>query len=251
MKTTKTRFFAGAITLALANSISSLHAQSPPPASAINDNPPVTGTPNGGPPHGYYAPLDGRLYLGFDAGVALLQDVTISDNFGDSEKVTFDPGVRLDMMLGYQFTENWAAEIEFGLIANQVKQSYMLGTDYMSVTYLQLPILLNGIYTLPLNKSKSCSVYFGAGVGGVFSQYTNEYGDQTPGDTAFAYQGMAGFRWAINRQWELGLGYKFLGTTESDVGSGVAYDGYTCTPTEFKSDGTMTHSILATLTYRF
>ena len=188
------------------------------------------------------------MYFGFDAGVALQQDVTISDSIGDSEKVTFDPGVRLDWMLGYQFNEHWAAEFEFGLIANRVKHSDMLGTDYFSVTYFQFPVLVNGIYTLPLNRSKSCSVYFGAGLGGVFSQFIDEYGDNTPGESAFAYQGLAGFRWAINPRWEAGLGYKFLGTAEHDVGDGWDSNG---NPTAFKADGSVTHSILATVTYRF
>jgi opacity protein-like surface antigen len=247
MKATNIRRIAGVLTLALIGSSASLHAQSPPP-SANPYIPPDTGTPAFLPAGGYRSPLDGKLYVGFDAGVALQQDVTISDSIGDSEKVTFDPGVRLDWMLGYQFNEHWAAELELGFIANQVKHSYALGTDYYSVTYFQFPLLVNGIFTLPLNRSESCSVYFGAGLGGVFSQYVDEYGDETPSESTFAYQGLAGFRWAINPRWELGLGYKFLGTTGHDIGGGWDSNG---NPTEFKSDGTVTHSILATVTYRF
>lgn len=251
MNAAKTRIVAGTATLAIANLASCLHAQSLSPSYDYAYNPPNNAAPTGASPHAYYQPLASRCYLGFDAGVALQQDITLRDGVGDSEKITFDPGVRLDGMLGYQFTKRWAAEIEFGIIANQVKHSYALGTDYMSVTYMEFPILVNAIYTLPLNKSKSCSLYFGAGAGGVFTQYTDEYGDQTEGDTVFAYQGQAGFRWAINRQWELGVAYKFLATAEQDVGSGVAYNGHEFVATEFKSDGTMTHSILATLTWRF
>lgn len=240
MKTSLNQIFTGAFCLAIAAPALRLHGQPydyqyyPPPAGAR--------------PGGYATPFNGKMYLGFDAGVALQQDITITDTIGDSDKASFDPGARLDMMVGYQFTRNWAAEFEMGLIANDVSHSYVLGTDYDRVTYLQLPMLVNGIYTLPLNKSKSCSVYFGAGVGGVFSKYTNEWGGETPGDSAFAYQGLAGFKWAFRPRWEAGVAYKFLGTTGHDVGPGWDSNG---NPTEFTSDGTMTHSILATLTVKF
>lgn len=248
MKMIKHKTILSAATLAIASSASSVVAQT----SDHQYDSPYRGMPTTPGSSGYYAsPLSDKVYLGFDLGVALPQDITLRDSVGDSEKVSFDPGVRMDLMLGYQINAHWAAELEFGFIANQVKQSYALGTDYMDVTYFQFPLLVNGIYTLPLNRSKSCSVYLGAGVGGVFSQYMNEYNETTPSDSAFAYQGLAGFRWAVNEKWEIGLGYKFLGTTSHDVGSGYSYDGTTYRPTEFTSDGTMTHSILATLTFRF
>lgn len=245
MNPTKIKILASTVTLALAQSAMNLHAQS---YDYRYDSPyPVAPTrPFSGP---YYATtLNDKLYLGFDAGLALQQDITISDSIGDSDEVTFDPGVRLDMMLGYKFTGNWAAEVELGLIANDVSRSYALGTDFMSVTYIQFPVLVNGIYTLPLNKSKSCSAYVGAGVGGIFSKYSNEFGGETPGDSAFAFQGMVGIKYAINQRWDFGIAYKFLGTTGHDIGPG--WDSNS-NPTEYKSDGTMTHSILATLTCKF
>ena len=245
MKTAKTKILAGAAALALAGSASSLPAQ---PYNYYYDMP-NPGAQVGPAPHdAYVSPFNDKLYLGFDGGVALQQDVTLQDSIGDSEKVTFNPGARLDMMLGYKFTEHWAAEVELGFIANGVSRSYALGTDYAGVTYLQLPVLVNGIYTLPLNKSKTCLAYFGAGIGGVFSKYMDDYGDETPGDSAFAYQVQTGVKWAAGRRWEVGVAYKFLGTTGHDVGSGWDSMG---NPTEFTSDGTMTHSILATLTCRF
>ena len=242
MKTIRNRLIAGAFGLAVAAPITPcLQAQ---PADPPYYYPPSSGAPAGG----YYAPFNDKLYLGLDAGAALLQDTTISDSIGDSEKVTFSPGARMDVLVGYEFTKHWAAELELGLIANDVSHSTFLGTDYMGVTYLQLPMLVNGIYTLPLNQSKTCSAYFGAGIGGVFSKYMNEFGEETPGDSAFAYQGQAGIKWAVSRRCEAGVAYKFLGTTGHDVGPGWDSNG---NPTEFKSDGTMTHSILATLTIKF
>jgi opacity protein-like surface antigen len=245
MRATKTKILAGTAALVLAGSASSLQAQ------LYNY---YYGSPNPGaqaspaPHDAYVSPFNDKLYLGFDAGVALQQDVTISDSIGDSEKITFSPGARLDMMLGWQFTKRFAAEFELGFVANKVSHSYALGTDYTDVTYLQLPMLVNGIYTLPLNKSETCLVYFGAGIGGVFSKYMDDYGDETPGDSAFAYQAQAGIKWAVGRRCDLGLAYKFLGSTGHDLGSGWDSNG---DPTAFTSDGTMSHSILATFTVRF
>ena len=83
----------------------------------------------------------------------------------------------------------------------------------------------------------------------VFAFYEDEYYYTTPTASAFGYQGMAGIKFALNNQWDIGVGYKFLGTTGYDVGSGVSYDG--STRTEYKSDGNMTRSILLTFTCRY
>ena len=196
---------------------------------------------------GYKTPLIGKFYFGFDAGAALQQDITLSDSVGDSEKVTFDPGARMDIQLGYAFTTNWAMEMEMGIIANQVKYSYALGTDFTTVNLIELPVLLNVIYSRPLGSH--CSIYAGGGAGGVFIHYEDENYDTTPTASTFGYQGLVGFRYAFSRKWDLGVGYQILGTTGYDVGSGVAYDGYT--PTEYKSNGNLTQSILVTCSCKF
>lgn len=245
MNAIKRKILAGAVTCSLANLPFSIPAQLLSPASRDT---PCSGTPNGAVPGRYYAmPPSGKLYLGFDGGAALQQDITISDSLGDSDNVTFDPGARLDFELGYNFTKHWAAELECGLIVNSVAQSYVLGTDYMGVDLVELPVMVNVIYTQPLGRH--ISGYIGGGVGGVFSHYVDEFGDTTPTDSVFAFQGLAGVKYAINDRWDFGIAYKFLGTTEHDVGPGVAYD--LSTPTEYKSDGTMTQSFLVTLTCKF
>lgn len=245
MKTQQTTFLAGAVTLAVACTVSSLHAQS---YGGYYYYQPTANAQNGpGSNRGYPSPWNDELYLNFDAGIAWQQNITMRDNVGDSETVTFDPGARLDFDLGYNLSKNWATEFEVGLIINPVKSSFILGTDYLNVDFEEVPLLVNVVYTLPLGER--LSAYAGGGLGGVFSYYSNDFGDTTPTDSAFAFQGMAGFRYIFNERWSVSLGYKFLGTTRHDVGPGVAFDGMT--PTEYKSDGTMTHSVLAALTFRF
>ncbi len=244
MKANNSKILAGVAALALLKSASCLPAQ---PALPAYYAPSCSGTPTSTVPGPFYTtPLSGKLYLGFDIGVALQQDITMSDAIGDNETVTFDSGARLDCQLGYNLTRNWAAELEVGLIISPVKHSLILGTDFMDVDYTELPVMLNVIYTRPLGHH--FSAYVGGGVGGVFSQYSDEFGDSTPSDSAFAFQGMAGIKCTLNDRWDRGVTYKFLGTTEHDVGSGFDSNG---NPTEFKSDGTMTHSVLVALTCKF
>ena len=235
MNATKNKILAGVATSALASFVSCLQAG--PSLPACNDAP-YSSTLVGAAP-GRYAttPLGGKVYLGFDAGAVFQQDITITDDVGDSDQVTFGTGARLDCELGYNFTKNWAAELEVGLIISPVRHSVFLGTDFMDVDYSELPVMVNVIFTQPLGQG--FSAYVGGGLGAVFSEYSDEFGDSTPSDTAFGFQGMAGIKYAINERWEIGVAYKFLGTTKHDVAPG------------FDSDGTMTHSVLLALTCKF
>jgi opacity protein-like surface antigen len=239
MKTTKIRLLAAAAALAALNWAPCISAQSPVPAyhDALYYGPPT---------RSFLPPPTGKLYVGFDVGAAFQQDILLYDTIGDSEQVTFGTGVRLDCEMGYNFTTNWATELEIGLIDNPVKKSAILGTDFMNVDLIELPIMVNVIYTRPLGRH--FSAYLGGGVGGAFSDYSNEFGGTTEGDSTFAYQGLAGFKYTISERCDLGLTYKFLGTTQHDVGAGFDSNG---NPTEFKSDGTMTHAVLLVLNCKF
>ena len=245
MNALKSRILPGAIALAMVNWPMALPAQTATSATIDSPNRDMTGSTV--PGHDYAPALGGKVYFGFDAGVAWQQSITLSDSVGDSEQVAFDPGARLDVQLGCNFTTNLAAELELGLIISPVQSSYALGTDYMGVDLVQLPVLVNVIYSQPLGPR--CSVYVGGGAGGIFSHYEDEYGDTTPTASAFAYQGLAGFKYAFNQKWDLGVAYKLLGTTGYDVGSGVAYNGIT--PTEYTSNGNLVQSILFTLSCKF
>lgn len=238
------KILAGAMTFALANSAPHLQAQ---PTWPARYDPPYPGAPIEAMPGRYcLPPPSGKWYLSMDAGAAFQQDVTMSDTTGDTESITFDPGARLDFELGRNWTRNWATELEIGLTINQVKKSAFLGTDFMEVDLVELPIMVNAIYTQPLGRH--FSAYIGGGVGGVFSDYSNEFGGTTESDSTLGFQGLAGVKYEINDRWDFGVTYKFLGTTGHDVGPGFDSNG---NPTEFKSDGTMTHSVLAALTWKF
>jgi opacity protein-like surface antigen len=178
----------------------------------------------------------GNGYFAFEAGTALQQDITIKDSGG--AKASFDPGFRFDMALGVgsRRPNSWGAEFEAGLTYNSMKPNTDLGLE--GLDFYEIPMMLNVIYTLPIHGP--VTAYVGAGIGGVYGIFagsgTSFLGFST--DLTFGYQGIAGVRYSFADKWDIGLAYKFLGTTDHDMGG-------------FKSDGTMTHSFLATLTLKF
>src|SRR5437667_8314230 len=185
-------------------------------------------------------------FIGADAGVSLQQDVDLKEFLGtplSGAKIEFDPGLRFDVLGGYRFTDQLSVILEAGYIFNSVKS--IAGTPLSGsggdINLHQVPILANVSYTFALN----CPIkpFFGGGVGGVFSvaEFSGAASGLPSGDSqnasAFGYQGFAGARYELNDRIELGLVYKFLGTTDAD------FD-------DFKTDGTKTHTIAVSFIYK-
>src|SRR5262249_31706383 len=59
-----------------------------------------------------------RFYVRGDAGVALLQDATIKHTGG--AKLSFNPGGRFDVSVGYPVSEFWNAEFQTGVLYNSI-----------------------------------------------------------------------------------------------------------------------------------
>jgi len=181
--------------------------------------------------------IDKNMYVVMDGGAAFQQNVTLTESQLGSGKVSYNTGPRLDMQIGFNLSTNWAVEFELGLIISPVSDSWNLDSSFNSTALLQAPLLLNLVYKRPLGNG--WSAYLGAGGGAAFNQYENIFGATTPVHAAAAYQGMAGIKYAFNKDWEIGLGYKILGTTDYDVESGV------------RSTGNLCQSVLLTFTGHF
>ena len=102
-----------------------------------------------------------------------------------------------------------------------------------------------------INLKGGWTPYVGAGVGGAATYLTAQnvplfgFGCHTSyssTDFTFAYQATAGLKYAISENIELGIAYKFTGTTDHNWSD----NGVT-----FKTDGTVTHAVLASLTWKF
>jgi opacity protein-like surface antigen len=179
---------------------------------------------------------DANWYVKGDVGPAFVGDITTTstDLFGVSRttRSSFKTGVRMDLDGGYQFNDSWALEGEVGYIYNPVDFSNSAASA--SPNLYQLPIMIDGIYTLPVDwKVKP---YVGAGVGLVFT------GLNDLEDVSAAGQIIAGVKYDLNKNIDLSLAYKFLITTAHDWNDLL---------NSTESNGTITHSILASVTFKF
>jgi OOP family OmpA-OmpF porin len=186
-----------------------------------------------------------QLYLGVDGGGAFQQTISIRDNsgFNGGGNIKFNTGWRVDGDIGYGFNKYFSTELNAGLIYNQINS---IGNQQGTSAHLdEVPILINGIFTWPLGKLKP---YVGVGVGVAITTFDGSNITGTPTgsyrdtDTTLAYQGEAGLRYSLTRHLDLGVEYKFVGTTDHKWSDNSIV---------LKTDGTMTHTILGTFTYRF
>lgn len=196
----------------------------------------------------------GKFYLKADAGPALADDVDLNEFYGpvlSGSKIELKPGVRIGLRGGYGLTDWLDAEVETGIIANEVDS--ITGATEDDATLSQFPLLLNLKFHCP--KWDKLSPYLGGGVG---VSTVVLYGDDiviggtrmdgSSSGVAFAYQGFAGLRYAINDRMGLSLEYRYFGTSssesDSDVTSGTISD-------ELKLGTTGTHSITFAFDYKF
>ena len=188
-----------------------------------------------------------KLYFDVSAGGALPQHIAIQQSpFGNSGNVEPKTGERGDLSVGYNFLPHFAAELDTGVIWNGIESisGNNFGAQASSGDLYEIPLLVNLIY-------KPCQgafqPYIGVGAGGVVAHMSSTSvalfgGSFSDTDITFAYQAEAGLKFVCGSKVELGLVYKFLGTTDHD---------WTDHGVTLKTDGTMIHSILATFTWRF
>lgn len=188
-----------------------------------------------------------KLYLDGGVGVSIQQGTDIQFAMGgNSGQVQFDPGIRGEIAVGYNINKHFAAEIESGLMWNSVDS--IAGNSGSSLGYraeiYEIPTLVNFIYR-PLHGKFQPYVGIGAGVAAtIFDSsniplYSPSFSDT---DWTFAYQGEIGFKYAICSSTDLGIAYKFTGTTDHNWSD----SGYS-----LKTDGTMAHTFMVTLTWKF
>ena len=203
---------------------------------------------------GGLARADGNFYVTADGGGAFqdsmgIRSGSINSTAGD---LHFNNGFRAGMEFGYRFNDYLSAELESGFLRNGIDQ---IGIQRLSdvggsADLEQVPLLVNGILTIPIKGP--VKPYIGAGVGAVAGIFNSssipgsyslgekpQYDDT---DFTFAYQAEVGIKWAVFRHVDIGLSYKFLGTTEN------AWHDNNIT---MKTVGSKTHAVEAALTWKF
>src|SRR5438067_1660428 len=96
-------------------------------------------------------------YFNFDVGAAIRQDVKVKEALGMSVsggRISFDPGVRLDISGGYSFNDTLEVGIETGMLYNNIRRLTSAGVSASpgaifgaDVGFFQVPILANVIFT--------------------------------------------------------------------------------------------------------
>ena len=141
------------------------------------------------------------FYVRTGIGLSFVTTVDYPD-FGISGDVPMQPGFATGLMLGAQFHDNIAFEIEGGLLYNSVYQNQLEGisaTEMTQVTNIQLfqvPMMGNFVFrTDPLGASR-IRLVAGGGMGGIFRQVfiTGGPNDNTRSQTLSAYQGFGGIQ---------------------------------------------------------
>jgi hypothetical protein len=141
------------------------------------------------------------FYVRTGIGLSFVTSVDYPD-FGISGDVPMQPGFATGVMLGAQFHDNIAFEIEGGLLYNAVYSNQTSGitaTDLTQVTNVQLfqvPMMGNFVFrTDPLGATR-IRLVAGGGMGGIFRQVfiTGSPNDVTRSQTLSAYQGFGGIQ---------------------------------------------------------
>lgn len=195
------------------------------------------------------------FYIGTELGGTVVPDIDLGSydaGFGTdvSAKVDLNPGIRFDLPLGYRVNEWFSMEFAPGVMWNsfnalELSAGSAEASVNLSGNYIQVPLLVNFILTIPTNSK--WEPYFGGGIGGLFSylNVTEIYSISAPENSgtswALGYSAIAGLNYHISRDMSFGFNYKFTGTgTQNWTGD---YDGL--------STNVYTHSASLSATFRF
>jgi opacity protein-like surface antigen len=185
----------------------------------------------------------GDIYFNAELGGVLQQDLIVR-NAG--QKVPFDPGIGGNISVGVDITDALSVELQTGASASDINTSGSTALAFAgnNADIYQIPLLANVIFKAPL--PGGLMPYVGAGFGGAVTElevYQHHF-YQSDTDITPAYQAMAGVKFALNRHTQLGVGYRFLGTT--------AHTWFADNPGAYTPTGpTFSHSIVGTLTISF
>ena len=74
------------------------------------------------------------IYVKAEAGASYLQDLQV--NVGSHEQLKFDIGTRFDLVVGYNFTRSWSAELDLGAIWNSTRIAEALtGANFTALNF--------------------------------------------------------------------------------------------------------------------
>lgn len=224
-----------------------------------------------------------ELYLATDVGVSLLPNIRLKDiaagpaiaDIGISGvEIDADTGVAWTISLGAKITENFGLEVQSGYVYNDLGSvaagSFTrVGASAPAIggsgDVSQVPILFNALFDIPLVEKDSgvgeLKLQLGGGVGlvyvdasisgieaaGIPSDQVSVDGD----DWTFGFQGTVAIRWSITSNIDIGVRYRFMGTTEANLGKASFNTPLLVGPDDVKAEAVYTNAIQASLEIRF
>jgi opacity protein-like surface antigen len=158
---------------------------------------------------------DSKIFINVNVGANIIAD---SDFLGGNDIAEWSTGFRLDISFGYEVMPNLYVGAETGWTRNELDK--IAGSSVgggTTIDLYQIPILATVVYHIPL-QDEHWKPYVGAGIGGVSSLLAIDTpGNDDTGDAfAFAYQLKVGIAYAFDANWQVDVGYKFMGVAEHD-----------------------------------
>ncbi|HTR43089.1 MAG TPA: outer membrane beta-barrel protein [Pseudomonadales bacterium] len=157
-----------------------------------------------------------NMYVSYDVGAVFQQDANVSQSFGSNGKVSFYPGARLDVGIGYNFCNWLAADVSGGFMWNSINtfNGVSLSSINQDVNIYSFPILVG--LTLKLPNRTHFIPYVGVSGGANISEfYLSDNGTSgNDHDVEPALQAEAGLNYVFNPSASLGLDYKFMTTLD-------------------------------------
>jgi len=200
----------------------------------------------------YQLPEDAGPYFRLGVGPSFFQNGQITQ-FGTpvSSPVKYRTGLAAEGAFGWAFDKYVATDFEVGYVGAKIDNVPGYNSDNSYI--YNVPFLANVVLSYPIPHTIMVP-YIGAGVGGAdvvfdsdrFSPVSNpgNYVTGRENDVVFAWQAFAGLRFRLAQNLSLGVGYKFLATQDPS---------FTYPPDNFhvNFDGARTHSVMASLEWRF
>jgi len=202
----------------------------------------------------YYQPPEGAgPYFRMGVGPSFFQNSHMSEPDAAPPSpgtVKYRTGLAADAAFGYAFNKYAALDFELGYVGAKIDSvpGYFANNSYV----YNVPFLANVTLSYPVPHTIMVP-YVGVGVGGADVIFDADNfqniasGDVVDGkenDVVFAWQAFAGVRFQLARNLSLGIGYKFFATEDPS---------FTYPPDNFhvNFDGARTHSVMASLEWRF
>lgn len=155
-----------------------------------------------------------NMYVTYDAGAVFQQDANVRQSVGSNGRISYYPGARADLGLGYNFNTWLSANVSGGFMWNSVDHfgGVPLSSVGESVDIYSVPILAG--VTLKLPNHTHFIPFLGISGGGNVSQFFLDVNGSKSKSTDVepAVQAEAGLSYAINPDTSLGLDYKFMAT---------------------------------------